>query len=850
MPAEQTARLACDLLPRRPNASRSGQTPTAVAQPGRFFGWQPLGWLTCLLLASGCDALVSKNQQNCIHNPAICDSESVCNPVLAICQPRILGVLGGSATTNDNLRYGLSGPLGVSFYESAGSTKMLVSDTGNHRVLIWNDVPTQNQPPDVVLGQPAFDTNVADYNGSSATSMTSPQSAVILNGKLVVADSGNHRLLIWNSIPTVNYRPADVVWGQLNSTTSAANQGRGAANPLARGVNTPMVAAAGSRLVVTDSANNRILIFNSVPVSRDAYPDYLIGQSLFTENAVLPIGADSMSRPTGGCAYASSGGQEYLLVPDINRERVLGWNLTTLLQTTDPKAPPPAPVASLVLGQATFTGARANAFTGANYPAGLNGPGGAFGFGNRVWIADSSNDRVIGYGLNQLFPPPSLPPAISPLPQVVLGQPANATTYSGALDIAPPVQTSMDNPRSIAATRSYLAVADANNNRILIWRADPDTITSSALPSLAIGQPLVAGTNPSFTSRLLNARRTIDETNLNAPRSISGYGPHLFIADRENHRVLGWDIAPGAPTQITGARVLGQLDLSSARPGKGSTGTSHPTGVAVSPDGSMLAVADTDNHRVLIWDGLPMQTGTAATRVLGQPSLDPANNQKNQGHLANSLQGNELSFPSAVAFAAGQLVVSDSDNDRLLLWPTTAQSGDTASTVLGQPDMKGSVALLGPQGLSNPSEISSDDRYLYVADTGNFRVLGYPLPLSGSSASASLILGEYDYLEGSRERASLTSVNAPRGVLALRNLLVVADTLYHRALGFRPPYTDGQAATGLFGQPNSDAGLNAPNNGGMRLNTLNTPSGLYATEDAIYIADTGNNRILVLSPWL
>ena len=93
-------------------------------------------------------------------------------------------------------------------------------------------------------------------------------------------------------------------------------------------------------------------------------------------------------------------------------------------------------------------------------------------------------------------------------------------------------------------------------------------------------------------------------------------------------------------------------------------------------------------------------------------------------------------------------------------------------------------------------------------------------------------------------------MNAPRGVLALRNLLGVADTLYHRALSFRPPYTDGQAATGLFGQPNSDAGLNAPNNGGMRMNTLNTPSGLYATEDAIYIADTGNNRILVLSPWL
>lgn len=849
MPARRLAPLPSSFAaPTRAQVAVLGPPP-AGSSPRAWPAWIVAGF-ACLLLATGCDALVSNNPGNCIHNPAICDTNSVCNPKLAICQPRVLGVLGGAASINDNLRYGLTAPQGVAFYEAGGSTKLLVADTGNNRVLIWNSIPTENQPPDVVLGQPAFDTNVADYGGSSALAMTLPQSVVAIGGKLIVADSGNNRLLIWNSIPTSSYRPADVVWGQLNNTTAGANQGRGATGPLARGVSTPMVAAAGNRLVVTDSVNNRVLLFNAVPTSRDDYPNYLIGQSLFTDNAVLPLGADSMSRPTGGCGYASSGGQEYLLVPDTNRERVLGWNLTGLTPTTDPKAPPPAPLAVLVLGQPSYTSAKANAFTGTNFVAGLNGPAAALGFGNRLWIADASNDRVVGYGTSQLFPPPASPPAISPLPQVVLGQPANATSYSGSLDIAPPLQTSLDNPRSIAATRSYLAVADTNNNRILLWKGDPDTLTSNSLPSLALGQPLVAGTNPSFTSRLLNSRRIIDPTTLSNPRSISGHGARLYIADRENHRVLGWEIAAGSPTQITSAWVLGQVDTQSARPGKGATGTNHPTGVAVSPDGGLLAVADTDNHRVLIWDGLPTQTGAAATRVIGQASLDPANVLRNQGHLANALQGNELSFPSAVGFVAGKLVVSDSDNDRLLLFPTTAQSGETATWVLGQPDMTGSVALLGPQGLSSPTGTASDDRYLYVADTGNFRVLGYPLPLLGSSASASLILGEYDYYDGSRERASLTSVNAPRGIWALPGLLLVADTQYNRALGFRPPYQEGQAASGVFGQPNSDSGLNTPNNGGMSENTLNQPSSLYATEEAIYIADTGNNRILVLSPWL
>ena len=35
-------------------------------------------------------------------------------------------------------------------------------------------------------------------------------------------------------------------------------------------------------------------------------------------------------------------------------------------------------------------------------------------------------------------------------------------------------------PRSIAATRSYLAVADTNNNRILLWKGDPDALTNIA----------------------------------------------------------------------------------------------------------------------------------------------------------------------------------------------------------------------------------------------------------------------------------------------------------------------------------------------------------------------------------
>ena len=58
-----------------------------------------------------------------------------------------------------------------------------------------------NQAADVVLGQ-ANGTTAA--TGTGLDGMNSPMSAAVINGKLVVADRGNLRVLVWSSIPTVS----------------------------------------------------------------------------------------------------------------------------------------------------------------------------------------------------------------------------------------------------------------------------------------------------------------------------------------------------------------------------------------------------------------------------------------------------------------------------------------------------------------------------------------------------------------------------------------------------------------------------------------------------------------------
>jgi len=49
----------------------------------------------------------------------------------------------------------LYGPRGVHLGHFKGREVLVAADTGNHRVLIWHTVPTDDeQPCDVVLGQP------------------------------------------------------------------------------------------------------------------------------------------------------------------------------------------------------------------------------------------------------------------------------------------------------------------------------------------------------------------------------------------------------------------------------------------------------------------------------------------------------------------------------------------------------------------------------------------------------------------------------------------------------------------------------------------------------------------------
>jgi DNA-binding beta-propeller fold protein YncE len=97
------------------------------------------------------------------------------------------------SNTENNGGISASSLLYPGFVYSDG-TKLFVADSGNSRVLVWNTLPTSSgQAADAVIGQPDFSSSAP---GRSATQLSYPAGLVVAGGKLYIADQGNTRVLV------------------------------------------------------------------------------------------------------------------------------------------------------------------------------------------------------------------------------------------------------------------------------------------------------------------------------------------------------------------------------------------------------------------------------------------------------------------------------------------------------------------------------------------------------------------------------------------------------------------------------------------------------------------------------
>ncbi|MGA1447455.1 MAG: hypothetical protein ACO33F_01275, partial [Ilumatobacteraceae bacterium] len=181
----------------------AGAAGTGSAKPGDG----PTGAAS----ASDCDKAAYKATSTGVNNIVGCDYTTTYSE---------LAVTSGTSVSNGQSAVGFMSMPGVAnesggalfFNHPAGmatdGTRLAIADRNNNRVLIWNSAPTANTAPNLVLGQPNFSTN---NSGSALNEMNWPSDlSISASGMLMVADSSNHRILIWRTFPTTNGQAADL----------------------------------------------------------------------------------------------------------------------------------------------------------------------------------------------------------------------------------------------------------------------------------------------------------------------------------------------------------------------------------------------------------------------------------------------------------------------------------------------------------------------------------------------------------------------------------------------------------------------------------------------------------------
>lgn len=633
--------------------------------------------------------------------------------------------------------------------------KVIIADEINHRLLVYDGTPsTWNQRPQFVLGQ-RNDTESVLYDPPSASSLRAPKEMWCNEQYLIVADSENHRIMVWNKEITQNFQMADVVIGQADFISNSINRGESTASEYSLHTPiTPYLDEANDRLFIADTHNYRILIFNNFSLkTTGAAADFVIGQDDFVANA-----KGLLNRPRGMDIY-----QNQLISISQDYQSIIFFDLSDLETGLNYKQP----YRRLGTGAISIGN---NAFNWGHILKVFN---------NKLIFSDFRNNRLLIWSdLNQLITkntdftynaPEQNIPADDIRFQPNFNSISTISEKHTNTELYNLFAMTRDGENLVLASTSgnIVTLEDFKNgdkefNKNLVWPDFLDT-TQGIGPYLNKGiRSLKHFKNPdqTFAVDTNNYRVLIYNGGISNPTSVHVLGQNrldlsswrattvansprsfnnpadvcrtedfIFVSDKSNHRVLAFstnlvvdETNPDAPVFNNSALfVIGQPDLTTRTlRATSNKDLNSPHGIWC--DENKLLVADSANHRILEFSPLPQGNYPQASRVLGQINFT----ENNEGPI--------LKNPSYISSNGNNLITSIPDHHKVLYWKNWPQDSlAKADYVFGQREENQIEAYCGTKSqmvdincFHTPRQVDQDEKNIYIVDGLGHRLLLFP----------------------------------------------------------------------------------------------------------------------------
>ena len=292
---------------------------------------------------------------------------------------------------------------------------------------------------------------------------------------------------------------------------------------------------------------------------------------------------------------------------------------------------------------------------------------------------------------------------------------------------------------------------------------------------------------------------------------------HLFISDSNHNRIV-ISTLDGQLIDVIGSGRIGNKDGSYAE-----AQFDHPQGMTLV--GETLYVADTENHLIRTVD---LKSKTVKT-------LAGTGEQDRRRTPGGKLLTTPLNSPWDLEVEGGTLYIAMAGPHQL--WSHELGSNEIqAYAGSGREDI-----LDGPlkfSALAQPSGISSDGEFLYVADSEGSSIRAVPVDPDGKVET---IVGTHDLPNGrclfefgdTDGKGADARLQHPLGVIHHKGKIYVADAYNHK---IKVIDVEAREVKSWIGDGISGTRLNPAR--------LHEPAGLAIAGGKLFIADTNNHRIL------